>query len=824
MIPDVSREVLLEVMSRFDREARNLPEWQRWEDKENHKFAIEHEGRRYPVKWVVRTATAFADFGGGREANSYVEQRGFNVVRLREGFESLQDALEAVLSDYAQARSSEPFGNQSEMYRQFRRLEQPFSKCDPVDSRPHLQVKASPGQGNWSKVPWISFLDSRETDSTQRGVYCVYLFREDMTGVYLTLNQGVTQPLDQGWRVAEPQLREVVTNLRRQFPELASFGFALTDDIDLRTSSVLGETYEVGTIAHKLYQRGQIPADGQLLEDLDKLLGVYEKYVDGKSSKSRTWIFQANPDRYDLAAALRTKSEMAWLALQRPSEMSVGDRVYMWESGTNAGIVGKGAISQAAANMPFPDDEVEFSKDPEKFNGVQPRVRLRIDGTVTPRVAKAELENHPLLSQLAIVRAPRMTNYLLSEEEGRALDELVRTRSVGSTAPRATGPVRPDLVEITQSFAAALQSANLSFGSAHMRLVRSFIASLVTKRFVILTGLSGSGKTQIALKFGEWLGGKDWKIVAVRPDWTGSDALFGYEDALQTPAPDGRRSWHAPDVLQFILQAASNADRPHLLILDEMNLAHVERYFADVLSGMETRAECIPNLQPDGAFLRIPTNGPKKIPFPRNLFVVGTVNVDETTYLFSPKVLDRANTFEFRVLTADLASSALLPQPATVADSALTGGLLSIALDDRWQSNHQPSQQGEFIEHLKRLHTLLSEGGFEFGHRVFYEALRFAAIYAAAGDTDPFVALDLQVMQKVMPRLHGSRRRLEPTLCAVGLFCHDLTFDSQLGIKDAATRFDSLPDASGPRLPISFEKISRMIRTLRANQFVSFTE
>jgi 5-methylcytosine-specific restriction protein B len=96
---------------------------------------------------------------------------------------------------------------------------------------------------------------------------------------------------------------------------------------------------------------------------------------------------------------------------------------------------------------------------------------------------------------------------------------------------------------------------------------------------------------------------------------------------------------------------------------------------------------------------------------------------------------------------------------------------------------------------------------------------------AAAGDDDPLGALDLQVMQKVLPRLHGSRRRLEPTLCALGRYCHDLSFDSQVGLRDAAVQFDETRQAGvAPRLPISYDKVSRMISTLRANQFVSFTE
>jgi 5-methylcytosine-specific restriction enzyme B len=91
--------------------------------------------------------------------------------------------------------------------------------------------------------------------------------------------------------------------------------------------------------------------------------------------------------------------------------------------------------------------------------------------------------------------------------------------------------VRPDLGAAAISFSAALSQAHVSFGAAHDDLVRALLASLTTKPFVILTGLSGSGKTQIALRLGEWLG--RLYVAAVRPDWTGAEAVFGYEDGLK---------------------------------------------------------------------------------------------------------------------------------------------------------------------------------------------------------------------------------------------------------------------------------------------------
>src|ERR1051326_3423487 len=315
--------------------------------------------------------------------------------------DDIKESLQAILTGYARARAGEPFSSESKMYELFRQVESSFAKCEPVAKHDHLRVKASPGQGNWAAVPWIAFLDSRETTTTQKGIYCVYLFREDMSGVYLTFNQGVTDPTaKEGSAAGEEMLRGTAAKLRQEFAQLSDYGFAITDNIDLRTRGTLGKLYEVSTIAHKLYPVDALPPENELLSDLDRVLEVYEEYVADRSERiagKHTWIFQANPERYDLASALSQRKEMAWLALQRPGEMNVGDRVFMWESGVNAGVVGYGTITTPVRNTPFPQDETAFSRDPEKFDGLQPRVRLSIDGVLTPRVAKAELERDSVL-------------------------------------------------------------------------------------------------------------------------------------------------------------------------------------------------------------------------------------------------------------------------------------------------------------------------------------------------------------------------------------------------------------------------------------------
>lgn len=377
-----------------------------------------------------------------------------------------------------------------------------------------------------------------------------------------------------------------------------------------------------------------------------------------------------------------------------------------------------------------------------------------------------------------------------------------------------------DLRQAAQAFAAALRDSFVWFGEQHESLVTSFITSLITKPFVILTGLSGSGKTQIALRFGEWLGKDRLYVAPVRPDWTGAEALFGYEDALK-PALNGRSAWSVPGCLEFMLRAARDPSHPYLLLLDEMNLAHVERYFADVLSGMESGQPCLPNLESVEGVWRPRLGEPARIPFPRNIWIVGTVNVDETTYMFSPKVLDRANTFEFRVESGDLSSTRDKPIPCAPGNQDLVRGLLSIARDDSWHVRRKSDLPAVVSARLRHLHLVLGRFNMEFGHRVFYEAVRFASLAEEAGLSDDDAVLDRVVMQKILPRLHGSRRRLELPLLALAQFSRDPT--------EPASTDEKLPtlgveDASDPALPQSYAKVLRMLRSLRVNQFVSFTE
>jgi hypothetical protein len=231
MIPETTRERMLEAMERFDRESRDSPEWSNWEQRESHKYAIELNNHRYPVKKIVSIATdtPVGSFSGGQEASAYAEELGFSVVSLRQSSEaetSIQRQLEQILSEYVAARSGREFGRNHPIWQAFIRLKNAIEALPSLGERRTFRIDWSVGKGNWAGVPWLAIIDAKEMEAPRKGVYCVFLFREDMTGVYITLNQGVTKPKqEKGAAEARRYLKENATRIRAKVSSLQRRGF-----------------------------------------------------------------------------------------------------------------------------------------------------------------------------------------------------------------------------------------------------------------------------------------------------------------------------------------------------------------------------------------------------------------------------------------------------------------------------------------------------------------------------------------------------------------------------------------------------------------------
>lgn len=350
------------------------------------------------------------------------------------------------------------------------------------------------------------------------------------------------------------------------------------------------------------------------------------------------------------------------------------------------------------------------------------------------------------------------------------------------TAPNANAP-KANLDNLISDFQSCASDGRLAIGAG---LAGRMCGSLLAKRFLILTGLSGSGKTKLAHAFAAWIAesAEQYRVVAVGADWTTNENLLGYQDALR---PEIYRK-PTNGALDLMLRARDDATRPYFLILDEMNLSHVERYFADMLSAIESgeaialHASAEDLTGGDGDSVRVAA----RLSLPKNLFIVGTVNVDETTYMFSPKVLDRANVIEFRATPEQIESFLADPQPIRMEALAHKGagyGAAFVAaasgaapaLADLPPTIHANGAQcavdlqARLVEAFKALVPI----GAEFGFRTAFEISRFVGFHATlTGPGWQFNdALDAQVLQKLMPKLHGSERRLGPVLKALEAFC-----------------------------------------------------
>jgi len=368
--------------------------------------------------------------------------------------------------------------------------------------------------------------------------------------------------------------------------------------------------------------------------------------------------------------------------------------------------------------------------------------------------------------------------------------------------------------------------------------------SILAKPFTILTGGSGTGKTKLAESLATHLGNTQQSnsaIIAVGADWTDNRNVLGFVNHLRTDAESEKPTYQTTPVLDLLLRAKDDSKTPYFLILDEMNLSHVERYFSDFLSVME---------QKDGQFdlhsegpddddeFTLPVSGdssvgvPQKLSYPQNLFVIGTVNIDETTYMFSPKVLDRANVIEFKVDETEFED--FLKNPGgypkiPVAAPGVAEGFLELGLKAREDGGIDPivgETARDIRTHLMDLFRMMQEARFEFAYRTGHEIFRYLRVSQhLAEDAEQWQSedwkqdLDTQIIQKILPKLHGSIGRIAPLISALAHYC-------ETGKKDEVPTLRNLVQSPFDRdtalFPRSAEKLREMAKTLSVEQFVSF--
>jgi 5-methylcytosine-specific restriction enzyme B len=640
-LPDVSAEALRHALQRFDAEFRGTAEYADWESRLAYKYAIEVDGKRYPVKKVISIATGVptSTFSGGAGANNYVAQRGLSVVELHSN--AIHDGLESILADYAKARSSETFSSQAPIARVFDRVRRLLSSSDILERFTTIKVKASYGQGNWAKVPWIAFLDSRETDSTQKGVYPVILFRQDCSGLYVTFNQGVTEPQERlGTQQGLAELRGNAKKIRAHAAgqALATAGYELDDAIDLEADPGLGRDYEASTIAYKFYEKGELPPDAQIIRDVQAVLDAYVTYLASPI---------AAPAGPPICLIGTSRSPEQWAARAREAISRKGAWAYWWsfpikpEARTQLVVpfelyinTGGGTFplkftvveyetSQGSAGLvtPWPDitDQDEIGKTRE--GDTQDRIfktwfRASAVTPIDPPLHLDDFEPVPDLSTVKNLLNPSTFGYArLVTPQDRAMDVV---------PPEMT---MDDLVRQTHLDKEALQE----------------IIDALKGGQVVLAGPPGTSKTFIAKCIAQYICQRvpdSYRLVQFHPS-------YSYESFIQ-----GLRPSAGPTGITFELQdgvilevvAAMRKQRhdgvaapPYIVVIDEMNRANLPRVFGELMFLFEYRDEAM-RLQYSGTPFTMPPN----------LSFIGTMNTaDKSIRSLDSALRRRFDVFEF---------------------------------------------------------------------------------------------------------------------------------------------------------------------------------
>lgn len=415
----------------------------------------------------------------------------------------------------------------------------------------------------------------------------------------------------------------------------------------------------------------------------------------------------------------------------------------------------------------------------------------------------------------------------------------------------------------------------------------NYLTALRTKPFMLLAGISGTGKSRIVRKLAQatvteelqkaegykgtnfandrWTlhSPANFELIQVKPNWHNSMDVIGYLSNIPSP------HYVFTPFIEFIVKAWQHPEVPFFLCLDEMNLAPVEEYFAEFLSAIESRSfegreyMTDPIIKPFNSFgedvakTMVNTLFPnftagdtesaitkvikhfrtKGLTLPKNLIVIGTVNMDETTFSFSRKVLDRAMSVEmnevnydsFLTDTTDDDLKAFVEAFEQNDDADLNALLVDRHIEAREIIDDLGDDARFTIDYLKRINALLEGTPFKLGYRAANEALIYLQASQEFGQTDRIAALDNFTLMKILSRIEGDETKLKIT---------DSEADKERIAKaevnvDEAKQYGDLNILTALRQIItnqlgeqdklqSVKKIDSMLSQLKRDHFVSF--
>ncbi|WP_066255457.1 McrB family protein [Neobacillus drentensis] len=306
----------------------------------------------------------------------------------------------------------------------------------------------------------------------------------------------------------------------------------------------------------------------------------------------------------------------------------------------------------------------------------------------------------------------------------------------------------------------------------------NFHTAMKSSNLVILAGMSGTGKSKLVQAYGKALGLFDnhqLTFIPVRPAWTDDADLIGYADTLQMVYRPGDSG-----LINALMSAKENSKRLHIICFDEMNLARVEHYFSQFLSVLENEPGPQRVLQLYNGDLKLKNSAqfPPAIPIGDNVIFVGTVNLDESTYHFSDKVLDRANVITLNVLNYGNLKKLSQEAKGTTQDRTISFELFNSLKNhnrDIHMEDHELALLWEIHQELQKVNKNLGAGP---------RIVRQIDMYLKnLPKTDHFTraeAFDKQIVQRILTKVRGPEEQFKKFIGTYDVHTENI-IDSKLG-------------------------------------------